>query len=346
MPGISLGIDLGTSKVAIYVSGRGIVLREPSVIAVESKTGKMIACGKEAYEMLGKTPDTIKAVCPLTKGVISEYDYAEKMLRTFVRRVCAYKVLKPRAAVSIPASVTEVEQRSVVEAVLASGTRRVVIIEQSVAAAIGAGLNIAEPHGSMIVDIGAGTTDVAVLSLKGIANSLSIRIGGNDMDEAIVRYMHNKYSQIIGQKTAEQVKIKIGRAITGEENQKINVKGRDVVSGLPRIQEVCASEIQEAIEEPVQEILGAIQHVLESTPPELVGDIFTHGIHLTGGCAQLAGMDKAISIFTGVNCELNDAPGDCVAIGTGEALKYVGIMSSGVYDISQFNYPLSDSAHL
>lgn len=346
MPGMNLGIDLGTSQVTIYVSGRGIVLREPSVIAVESKTGKMIACGREAYEMLGKTPDSIKAIRPLTKGVISEYDYAEKMLKTFVRRVCKYKVMKPKAAVSIPSTVTEVEQRSVVEAVLNSGTRNVVIIEEPVAAAIGAGLNIAQPYGSMIVDIGAGTTDVAILSLKGIANSMSIRVGGNDMDEAIIRYMHNRYYLVIGPIMAEKIKINIGRAVTQEDNPIMKVKGRDVISGLPRIQEVCAQEIQDAINEPIMEIMKAIQHVLESTFPELVGDVFSNGICLTGGCAQLHGMVEGISKFTGVNCRLAENPTDCVAIGTGKALKYVGVLSSGVYDVSQFNYPLSDSAHL
>lgn len=346
MPGMNLGIDLGTSQVTIYVSGQGIVLREPSVIAVDSRTGKMIACGGKAYEMLGKTPDSIRAIRPLTKGVISEYDYAEKMLKTFVRRVCKYKVMKPKAAVSIPSTVTEVEQRSVVEALLNAGTRNVVIIEEPVAAAIGAGLDISKPYGSMIVDIGAGTTDAAVLSLRGIANSLSIRVGGNDMDEAIIRYMHNRYYLVIGPIMAEKIKNTIGRAITLEGNPVMKVKGRDVVSGLPRIQEVCAEEIQEAMSDPVMEIMKAIQHVLESTAPELVGDVFAGGICLTGGCAQMHGMREAVSAYTGVECLLADNPTDCVAIGTGKALSYVGVLSSGVYDVSQFNYPLSDSSHL
>lgn len=346
MLGMSLGIDLGTSRVRIYESGKGIVLSEPAVIAVGSKTGRMIACGQEAYEMLGRTPGSIRAVRPLTKGVISEYDYAEEMLRTFVRRVCAYKVLKPRAAVSIPASVTEVEQRSVVEAVLASGIRRVLLIEKSVAAAIGAGLPIAQPNGSMVVDIGAGTTEAAVLSLKGMVTSRSVRVGGNDMDEEIIRYMRSKYNQVIGQPMAEKVKKTIGRAMTQEDNPVMTVKGRDAVSGLPVSRLVSAAEIQEAIEESVHEILAAIQSVLEMTPPELAGDILAKGICLTGGCSLLGGMVQAVERYSGVECHLAEEPSDCAVLGTGRALKYSGVLSSGVYDVSQFNYPISDSSHL
>ncbi len=228
MPGISLGIDLGTSWVTIYVPGRGIVLREPSVIAVDKQTDRMIACGQEAFDMLGRTPDSILALRPLTKGVISEYDYAEMMLRAFVRRVCAYKVIKPRVAVSIPATVTEVEQRSLVEAVLAAGTRRVLLIDEAVAAAVGAGISIDLPQGSIVVNIGGGTTNIAVLSLKGVASSLSVRVGGNDIDEAIVRYLHNHNNHIIGLQTAEQVKFKLGSALPSEENLKMQIKGRNV----------------------------------------------------------------------------------------------------------------------
>ncbi len=336
MPGMDLGIDLGTSQVTIYASGRGIVLREPSVIAVDSHTGKMIACGQEAYAMLGRTPGSIEAVRPLTKGVISDYDYAEQMLRHFVRRVCAYKILKPRAAVSIPASVTEVEQRSVIEAVRAAGARRVVLIEESMAAAIGAGLNVAEPRGSMVVDIGGGTTDVAVTSLKGVASSLSVRVGGNDMDEAIARYLHNKYNHVIGVLTAEQVKIQIGCALEQEGDPSMPVKGRNAVTGLPCVREVRASEVLEALREPLEQMIAAVQRVIENTPPELTGDILESGIILTGGVAQLNGMAEWMTRRTGVACRVADNPSDCVAVGTGMALKYVGVLSSGVYDISRF----------
>ncbi len=346
MPGISLGIDLGTSNVTIYVPGKGVVLREPSVIAVDSINDKMIACGKEAFEMLGRTPDSIRAIRPLYKGVISEYEYAEQMLRTFVRRVCAYKIIKPRVAVSIPSEVTGVEQRSVVEAVLAAGTRHVVLIEEPVAAALGAGISIDQPYGSMVVNVGAGTTDIAVLSLKGIAASQSIRLGGDDIDAAIVRYLHNQLNHIIGLQTAEQIKITIGEALTGDKDKTISVKGRNAVSGLPCLQKVSAAQISEAISDPVKAIISAIQRVLESTPPELAGDIMTAGITLTGGGVQLGGLPEAISRFTGVDCRIADNPSDCVAVGTGEMLKRSGAIYSGVYNIGQFSYPLSDSARL
>ena len=309
MPGMDLGIDLGTSRVTIYASGRGIVLREPSVIAVDAKSGKMIACGREAYAMLGRTPGSIEAIRPLSKGVISDYDYAEQMLRYFVRRVCAYKILKPRAAVSVPASVTEVEQRSVIEAVRAGG----------------------------------GTTDVAVMSLKGMAASLSVRVGGNDMDEAIVRYLHNKYNHVIGLLTAEQVKMQIGRAVGQADDPAMPVKGRNAATGLPCVQEVRASEIQEAMREPIEEIVAAVQRVMENTPPELTGDILENGIVLTGGASRLNGMDELLTRRTGVVCRVAGNPTDCVALGTGKALKFVGVLSSGVYDISRFTTSQVDS---
>ena len=349
MPGMSLGIDLGTANVTIYASGQGIVLREPSVIAVDSKTGQLIACGQEAFDMLGRTPDSIQAIRPLSKGVISEFDYAERMLRTFVRRVCAYKVLKPRVAVSVPALVTEVEQRSVVEAVQAAGTRKPVLIEESVAAAIGAGLNISDAMGAMVVDMGAGTTDIAVMSLKGLATSRSVRIGGNDMDEAIVRYMHNKYNHIIGLRTAEQVKIQIGCAVLKNQSAadvQMGVKGRNAVTGLPCVQTVTAREIHSILNELLQEIYQSIQTVLEYTPPELAGDILTGGICLTGGIAQLLGIAEGVSAFTKVPAFVAQDPMDCVAKGTGKALKYVGIISDGIYDVSRLNVPLSDSSRL
>ena len=336
MPGMDLGIDLGTSRVTIYASGRGIVLREPSVIAVDSDTGRMIACGREAYAMLGRTPGSIEAVQPLHKGVISDYEYAEQMLRHFVRRVCAYKILKPRAAASVPASVTEVEQRSVIEAVRAAGARQVVLIEESMAAAIGAGLDVAAPRGSMVADIGGGTTDVAVMSLKGVAASLSVRVGGDDLDEAIIRYLHNKYNHVVGRLTAEQVKMRIGCALEQEDDPSMPVKGRNAVTGLPCVQQVRSSEIREAIREPLEQMVAAIQQVMEKTPPELTGDILDSGIVLTGGAAQLNGLAELLTRRTGVVCRVAENPADCVAVGTGKALKYVGVLSSGVYDISRF----------
>lgn len=346
MAGMGLGIDLGTAHVTIYVPGRGVVLREPAVIAVDAQTDTMIACGEEAYEMMGRTPDSIRAVRPLTKGVISEYDYAEQMVRTFVRRVCKYKVIKPRTVVSIPASVTEVERRSVVEAVLAAGTRRVVLIEEAVASALGAGIPIDKPCGSMIVNIGAGTTDIAVMSLKGVAVSTSVRTGGNDMDEAIVRYMHNRYNHVIGLRTAEAVKRQVGRALPCQSEEAVSVKGRHAVSGLPCICRVTAEEITQVIEEPLRDVFNAVQQVLESTPPELAGDLMESGICLTGGGALLNGMKEAMGRHTGVSVRLADDPMDCVAVGAGKALDYEGVLPTGVYSVGQFNYPLSDSSRL
>ena len=343
MLGVDLGIDFGTSNIRIY-AGNGIVLNEPSVIAVDKQDGHLIACGQEAYEMLGRSPDSILVIRPLTKGVISEYDYAEQMLRHFVRKVCAYKIIKPRAAVSIPACATEVEHRSAVEAVSAAGIRRVVLVEESVAAAIGAGLDIGVPCGSMVVDIGGGTTDVAVLSLKGVASSLSIRVGGNDMDEAIVRYMRNRYNHVVGLQTAEQIKKTIGCTILREGNPTMDVRGRDGLSGLPRIQKVNAKEIMDAIEDIVKQIMTAIQHVLETTHPELVSDILESGITMTGGGSLLYGLNRRIFERTGVQCTVAENPELCVALGTGKTLKYVGVLSTGLYDINQFSYRLSDSA--
>ncbi|MCI8553672.1 MAG: rod shape-determining protein [Clostridiales bacterium] len=340
---MKMGIDLGTCQVAIAVAGRGVVLREPSVIAVDRDTDKMIACGREAGEMLGKEPDSIRVIRPMTKGVISDYHYAERMLQHFVRRVCAYKILKPRASVCVPASVTEVEQRAVIEAALASGARSAVLIEEAVAAAIGAGLDVAAPRGCMIADLGGGTTDAAVLSLKGMASSLSVRVGGDDFDEAIVRYMHNRYNHVIGLPTAEMIKKTIGDAMPdAENNPELPVRGRDAVSGLPQVVKTTAMDIREAIHDPLEEIMSVLQRVLESTPPELVGDIYSNGLLLSGGLSQMKGMVRLAAQRTGVACRLAEHPEDCVALGTEKALKYVDILSTGVYDISRLSYRLSD----
>lgn len=343
MPGMELGIDLGTSQVVIYVSGKGVVLKEPAVIAVDQKDGHMIACGKEARDMLGRSPDSILVIRPLEKGVIAAYDYAEQMLRYLVRKVCAYRILKPRVAVSVPASVTEVEQRSVVEAVSAAGARHVVLIEEAVAAAIGAGLDVSAACGSMVINIGGGTTDMAVLSLKGIATSCSLRIGGNDMDQAIVRYLRNHHNLIIGQRMAEDLKIEIGSALPPDEKMTRLAKGRDAMTGLPAVREVTALEIRDALEEALREILSGVQRVMEATPPELLGDVLENGMMLTGGGAQMRGMAPFLEKNTGVACRVAAQPEECVAVGTGKALKYVHILSAGVYDAQEFSYHLSET---
>ena len=346
MLGMDLGIDLGTSQVVIYATGRGVVLKEPSVLAVDEKSGKLIACGKDAYYMQGRNPDSIEVVRPLRKGVIADYEYAEMMLREFGGKVCAYKVLKPRAAVSVPASVTEVEQRSVLEAVSAANVRRVMLVEESVAAAVGAGLDVAAPRGCMAADLGAGTADVAVMSLKGIAASVSAKVGGDDMDEAIVRHIRSKYNHVIGLLTAEKVKKTLGRAILGEDGATMRVPGRDAVTGLPRTREITAKDVYEAIEEPLSEIVSVMQRVLENTPPELAGDVMAGGIVLSGGLSQLSGMAELIGQRTGVECRVADNPENCVAAGLWEAIKYMsdsGGTGAGVYDISRFAYRMSDA---
>ena len=346
MPGLDLGIDMGTAQVIIAVPGKGVVLKEPSVIAVDQADGHIIACGREAYAMLGRTPDSILAIRPLRKGVISDYDYAEKMVRFFIRKVCAYKMIKPRAAVSLPASVREVEQRSAVEAVTAAGIRKVVLIEEAVAATLGAGLDLTVPRCSMVVDIGAGTTDIAVMSLKGIAYSTSIRTGGEDMDEAIIRYMRNQHNLVIGALTAEQVKKNIGLAAPIQSPPQMKVRGRNAFTGLPEIVEMDGNEVAEAIHEMVEDIRKAVQNVLESTPPELAGDVLSAGIVMTGGVSRLQGLAACLEAYTGVTCRLAEEPETCVARGTAKALKFASNLSAGVYDIGQFSYRLSDSMNI
>lgn len=337
------GIDFGTSRVVIYAAGKGVVLDEPAVIAIDNQSGKMFACGEEAYEMLGRAPASISVIRPLAKGVIADFDYACMMLRYFMQKVCAYKVVKPRVAVSVPALVTAVEQRSFLEAVYAAGARQVMLIEESMAAAVGAGLNVEAPSGSMVVEIGAGTTDVAVTSLKGLASSCSERVGGDAFDEAIVRYIRQKHRLIIGERTAAELKIAIGKALEDEADLTAQARGRDAVSGLPRICEITSAEILEAVHDPLYEIVETIQRVLENTPPELSADIYDNGIMLSGGMAQMRGMTELVSRVTGIRCFVADEPMHCVARGAATALNYLHLLHSGVYDIGKFLYQSSET---
>ncbi len=346
MTGTKLGIDLGTSKVAIYQEGHGVVLREPAVLAVEEKTGRLIAGGREAQEMIGREPPTIRLIRPMKGGVISDSDYAQQLLTYLVRKVCAYKVFKPRAAVSIPALVTEVEQRSVVKAATAAGIRRVALVENYVAAAVGAGLEIRAPRGCMVVDLGAGTTDIAVLSLRGVACGRSLRVGGDDLDEAIVRGLRAGQGHLIGKLTAEAVKKQIGSALPGEDNPVMAVRGRDMLTGLPRSRQVDAHTVWQYLQEPLSEILQAVQWVLENTPPELAGDVMEDGMVLTGGGAGLAGMAEFLQRETRTPCRVAEHPADCVAIGTGRVLPHLDAMRSGVYDINQFTSNWSEWAEV
>ena len=340
MTGTNLGIDLGTSKVAIYREGAGIVLCEPSAIAVETKRGRVIAVGSEAYEMMEKEPATIRVIRPIRKGVVSDYDAAEKMLRAFVNKVCAFKVFKPRAAIAVPAVATEVEERSVVQASTAVGIRRVALVEESIAAAFGAGLSVEEPLGNMIVDIGAGTTDIGVLSLGNVASAKSVKMAGDDMDEAIVRMVRSRYNHLIGQKTAEQIKREIGGLLPREGS--MEVRGRDGVSGLPCVKTVTAADVFEALSASFSTILSAVQEVLDNTPPEMAGDVMTNGITVSGGCANLFGLCERLSRELGVECHKADHPADCVALGAGRAIASEKASIENIYDVNLFSYDRSE----
>lgn len=339
---MNLGIDLGTSRIVICDPARGVVLDEPSVIAVAEKDGHVIAFGTEAEAMLGRNPDTIRVVRPVRMGVIAEYELAEQLLRCCLARVCSARITKPCVAVSVAEKVTEVEQRSFIEAVVSAGARRVTLVPETVAAAIGAGMDVSLPLGQMIVNAGGGTVDASVLSLKGEAVSSTIRVAGQAMDDAIVRYLRAQYGLVISEQTAERLKIAIGCALPVEPMLTAEAKGRDSMTGLPRAVTVTSDEICEAISEPLRNMMELVQQVLEITPPELAGDIISEGIWLTGGLAQLRQLPLLIERTTGIVCRVAEDPHRCVAVGAGMALKYASSFSA-VYDLGSFSYRLSDS---
>lgn len=339
---MNLGIDLGTSRIVICDLARGVVLDEPSVIAVAESDGHVIAFGTEAESMLGRNPDTIRVVRPVRMGVIAEYELAEQLLRLCLARVCSARITKPCVAVSVAEKITEVERRSFIEAVVSAGARKVTLVPETVAAAIGAGMDVSRPLGQMIVNVGGGTADASVLTLKGEAVSSSIRVAGQAMDDAIVRYMRAQYGLIISEQTAERLKIAIGCALPIEPVLTAVAKGRDAMTGLPRAVTVTSDEMCVAIAEPLQEIMDLIQQVLEITPPELAGDIVTEGIWLTGGLAQLRQLPQLIERTTGIVCRVAEDPSRCVAVGAGLALKYASSFSA-VYDLGSFSYRLSDN---
>lgn len=317
-----IGIDLGTATVLIYVKGKGIVLREPSVVAMNRDTKQVLAIGEEARRMLGRTPGNIIATRPLREGVIADYDVTEAMLKDFIRRVAGPRLLsRPRVVVCVPAGVTTVEKRAVVEAAIQAGARSAALIEEPLAAALGAGLDITQPTGHMVVDIGGGTTDIAVLSLGGVVRSESLRIGGDKFDEALVRYVKLKYNLLIGERTGEEIKITVGSAGCDSRNERMEVRGRDLMSGLPKNISVTSEETRGALSEHVSAICDTIKSVLEATPPELAADIIERGMVMTGGGSMLHGLDKVITARTGVPCYLADDPVSCVALGTGKALE-------------------------
>lgn len=329
---MDVGIDLGTATVIVYIGGEGVVLSEPSVIAVNLKTDSVISVGQEAYEMIGKTPSHIQAIRPLSKGVVCNYKMTEEMVKHFIKKICKDSLIKPRIAMCVPSGITNVESNAVIDVAIASGARKVYLIEEPVAAAIGAQIDIEKPNGNLIVDIGGGTTDIAVLSLYGVAVSESIKVAGNDFDEAIIRYVRRKYSIHIGNRMAEKLKIEAGTVYPLNEERMAIAKGRNAMNGLPQAVEVTSTDIMEAIEEPVQTLMSAIQAVLEQTPPELIGDIFSDGIVVTGGSALLGGMSELITSKTGVQVRIPEDPISCVVKGTGEALPYIDQLQGGVYN--------------
>ena len=322
-----VGIDLGTSSVLVYVKNKGIVLREPSVVAVEKITGKIYAVGEEARRMLGRTPGNIVAIRPLRDGVISNFDITERLLRHFLKKVVGTRIFfKPRVVVCVPSGVTEVEKRSVIEATEEAGARHTYLIEEPIAAAIGAGIDISQPRGNMVVDIGGGTTDVAIISLGGSVLSESIKVAGDRFDESIVRYMRKKHNLLIGERTAEQIKIEIGSAYPMDPEMTMEIKGRNLVDGLPKNIVVHSEDVREALLECLVKITSAIKETLERTPPELSADIIDHGITLTGGGALLRGLDQLIQSETGIDVHVAEDPLDCVAKGAGAVLDHVDVL--------------------
>ena len=319
-----MGIDLGTATVLVYVKGKGVILKEPSVVAINKVNNKILAVGEEARKMIGRTPGNIIAVRPLKDGVISDYDITEKMLKEFIKKACGgKKIIAPKVMVCIPSQATEVEKRAVIDATKNSGAKEVHLIEEPLSAAIGAGIDITKPDGNMIVDIGGGTTDIAVISLGGVVIRKSIKSAGDRFDEAIVKYVRLKHRIMIGEKTAEDLKINIGCAYKDARDCSYVMKGRNLVTGLPDQVEITSEEIREALEEPVGLIVDGVKSILEKTPPELAADIIEKGIIMTGGGSLLYGLDKLIEVSTGLNVKIAENSVEAVVEGTGEVLNYI-----------------------
>lgn len=330
-----IGIDLGTANILLYEEGRGIVLREPSVVAIDKNTGKVLQVGADARNMLGRTPGNIVAVRPLRDGVISDYEMTEKMLEQFLKKIVRFSLVKPRVIVSVPSGVTEVEERAVIQATMEAGARRVYLIEEPFAAALGAKLNISGPQGHMVVDIGGGTTDIAVLSLNGIAASSSIKIAGDTFDEAVFNHMRKHYAMLIGMNTAEEVKMTIGCVVERPEEVSMLVKGRDLKTGLPKEQIITSAELLEAFKRPARQIVDEVLSVLEQSAPELVADIAQTGIVLTGGGSLLYGFDRLIQERTEISCTIADDAESCVAYGCGKSLQWINSMQEGTINIAR-----------
>ncbi len=324
--GQDIGIDLGTATVIAYVKGKGIVLREPSVVAVNNVTNEVLAVGQEARRMLGRTPGNIVATRPLRDGVISDYTVTEKMLKHFIGKVCGKFVFAPRIMICIPSRVTEVEKKAVIDAATQAGARKVYLIEEPIAAAIGAGIDISRACGNMIVDIGGGTTDIAVIALGGSVVSTSIKVAGDKLDEYIIKYVKKKHNVMIGERTAEDLKMNIGCVYPKIQDTDMEIRGRDLITGLPKTIKILSSEMMEALKEPADMIIDAVHSVLERTPPELAADISDRGIYLTGGGCLVDGLDKLLQEKTGINVMVADDAVSCVALGTGKALDNLDML--------------------
>ena len=332
-----LGIDLGTSNVLVYVDGKGVVIREPSVVALDKNTGKILQVGAAARNMLGRTPGNVVAMKPLRDGIVSDHEMTVKLLQALFRKAIKTSMFnpKPRVVISVPSGVSEVEERSVINAAIEAGARRVFLIEEPLAAGLGAGLDIRGASGHLVVDVGGGTTDVAVLSMNGVAVSSSLKIAGNYFDEAIARYVRRQHGVVIGQVTAENIKIQIGQVYPRDEERSMNVKGRDFKTGMPKMVTLTSTEIYEVLRRPARMIADEVLAVLEQTSPELVSDISENGITLTGGCSQIWGMDMLLMERTGMACIIADDPDSCTAYGAGKSLAWINHMQEGPINIAR-----------
>lgn len=337
MANVDVGIDLGTTTVLIYINGKGIVLKEPSVIAVDARTDEVIAIGTEAERMLGKAHSGIHVVCPLADGVIADYELCEKMVKYFLKKVCESSIVKPRVSICVPSGITGVESRAVIEAAVSAGARKVFLVEEPVAAAIGAGIDLNKANGHIVVDVGGGTTDVAVISLNGIVTKASIKVAGNKFDDAIIKYVRDTYNILIGRHTAESIKIGVGSVTPRLEECEMEFKGRNLLSGLPQKRIVHRSEVRDVLMEPIVQILQIIRSVIERTPPELVGDLINNGIVLTGGGAKLNGLPELMQRVFRIDAFLAPYSEECVAIGTGKLFDFTDKMSDGI--IESILYP-------
>ena len=327
---MDVGIDLGTATVIVYIGGQGVVLSEPSVIAVNLKTDSVISVGQEAYDMVGKTPSHIQAIRPLSKGVVCDYKMTEEMVKFFIKKVCRDSLVKPRIALCVPSGITNVESNAVIDVAIASGARKVYLIEEPVAAAIGANIDIEKPNGNMIVDIGGGTTDIAVLSLNGIVNKKSIKVAGDAINDSIIKYIRSSHGVLIGERMADQIKRTVA-SVCWEDGEDISapVKGRNLTTGLPCSLEISRSMLYDCVMKEVDQIVTAVKEVIEKTPLELVGDIYTNGITLTGGGSLLHGIDRLLEKQTKIHTALAEDPVNCVAIGTGKSFQYLDKLVDG-----------------